>query len=267
MLERLLGANASISAAISRVATLLGERLHHQPCRRGLDIAGNTSWLNFDRWVEGSGSDEEQGQSRSALHGYYQAVIEPYFPRFIAALEFERAELDYLMVTSGQHAALRQLDRVAPWVEPSADNRAADAKNWSVTIVPSVFCENPLLVRDQIHGGSIFIYPISATARSIALGQSSNPRHSSVESLQNLLGRTRANILCGLHESYTTSQVAKRWNVSAPTASRHLSILREAGLVYSRRRGSEVHHILTSLGKMLTRSAVAASCRPQCCCL
>jgi ArsR family transcriptional regulator, arsenate/arsenite/antimonite-responsive transcriptional repressor len=55
----------------------------------------------------------------------------------------------------------------------------------------------------------------------------------------------RRQILAYLSEAeLTTSELAQRFDISAPAVSRHLSVLENAGLVTSQRRGQFVHYAL-----------------------
>jgi DNA-binding transcriptional ArsR family regulator len=49
----------------------------------------------------------------------------------------------------------------------------------------------------------------------------------------------------------STTELAQRIGVSLPTASHHLSVMRESGLITSRRSGSTVVHHLTTRGAAL----------------
>lgn len=58
---------------------------------------------------------------------------------------------------------------------------------------------------------------------------------------QALASSQRRQILAYLSElELTTTELAERFNMSAPTISRHLSLLQVAGLVTSERRGQRV---------------------------
>jgi DNA-binding transcriptional ArsR family regulator len=58
---------------------------------------------------------------------------------------------------------------------------------------------------------------------------------------------TRRDILQALRSGPRTSgEIADRFDSSWPTISRHLAILRDAGLVTTRRRGSEIHYELNT---------------------
>jgi DNA-binding transcriptional ArsR family regulator len=68
-----------------------------------------------------------------------------------------------------------------------------------------------------------------------------------------LLGRTRARVLGSVGVGATTSQLAARAGISAPSASEHATVLRNAGLIASAREGGTVVHRLTPLGRALLR--------------
>lgn len=65
-----------------------------------------------------------------------------------------------------------------------------------------------------------------------------------------LLGATRAAALSAIARSpgSTTGQLAIALGLSAAAASRHATVLREAGLISTFRNGSSIHHSLTRLG-------------------
>lgn len=61
-----------------------------------------------------------------------------------------------------------------------------------------------------------------------------------------LASRPRREILAYLSKvELTTSDLAQRFKTSAPTISRHLSVLEAAGLVRSERRGQLVYYSIT----------------------
>ena len=67
-----------------------------------------------------------------------------------------------------------------------------------------------------------------------------------------VLGTTRARVLHTLADEHTTSELARALEISLASASTHAAVLRDAGLVTSRRQGQSVRHTLTSLGAQWT---------------
>lgn len=68
-----------------------------------------------------------------------------------------------------------------------------------------------------------------------------------------LLGPTRAAVLLIMADrpDSTTNALAEGVGVSAATISHHTAVLRQSGLITTRRSGGSVHHSLASLGEVL----------------
>ncbi|MGW0772021.1 ArsR/SmtB family transcription factor [Streptomyces sp. NPDC002676] len=83
--------------------------------------------------------------------------------------------------------------------------------------------------------------------------------HAPPQALQSLLGTTRAAALVAVVRTpaLTTGQLAATLGVSPAAASRHASVLRDAGLVATTRNGQTVHHHPTRLGLELAHGSVA----------
>ncbi|MGY0061975.1 ArsR/SmtB family transcription factor [Streptomyces sp. LZ34] len=79
------------------------------------------------------------------------------------------------------------------------------------------------------------------------------PGREAAQSLSKLVGQTRSAVLQGVGGGCTTSELARRVGVSIASASQHASVLRDAGLLLTLRRGSAVLHTLTPLGAALLR--------------
>ncbi|WP_158791440.1 ArsR/SmtB family transcription factor, partial [Streptomyces sp. NRRL WC-3549] len=75
------------------------------------------------------------------------------------------------------------------------------------------------------------------------------------DSLARLLGRGRADVLCALDAPASTSALAHRLGLAPSSVSAHLSVLRGAGLLTSRRYGHQVLYERTPLGVALTAEA------------
>jgi DNA-binding transcriptional ArsR family regulator len=71
-----------------------------------------------------------------------------------------------------------------------------------------------------------------------------------------LFGQTRARVLVtvGNTASLSTTQIADHCAISLSSASEHATVLRQAGLLASNRRGETMRHSITSLGmRMLSQ--------------
>jgi DNA-binding transcriptional ArsR family regulator len=71
------------------------------------------------------------------------------------------------------------------------------------------------------------------------------------DALVRLLGVNRAAILSGLEEPASTTALAYRHGLAPSSVSAHLSLLRHAGLLASRRHGHQVMYERTPLGVAL----------------
>jgi len=108
---------------------------------------------------------------------------------------------------------------------------------------PSFFCtERPITLIDP-ELPPVLVYPAAGTP--LAESPEVSPR------LVALLGRTRAECLVALASTRTTSELAAQVGTSIGTASKHATVLREAGLVTSARHRGAVRHYLTHLGSAL----------------
>jgi DNA-binding transcriptional ArsR family regulator len=78
---------------------------------------------------------------------------------------------------------------------------------------------------------------------------------SATQPVADLLGRSRAELLARLDFPLSTTQAARDLGLSAASVSEHLSVLRRAGLVTSRRSGRRVLYQRTALGTELLGAA------------
>ncbi|WP_158566284.1 ArsR/SmtB family transcription factor [Micromonospora craterilacus] len=199
-------------------------------------------------------------QIKAALHSYHQAAIAPYWRQFLAGFNFERSRLVRVAEQGGPERLLADLGPGLRWYRPVLsllDSVAATLhlRGRRVLILPSLFCQSGALLGETDDDHVKIIYPMSSISRSIALSglaaRGSCP-------LPELLGRTRAAILCGLTRADNTTGVAARWGITPATASRHLAILRAAGLIHSWRRANEMQHAISPMGHALVMSTTGA---------
>jgi DNA-binding transcriptional ArsR family regulator len=114
-----------------------------------------------------------------------------------------------------------------------------------VELQPSAFCwKVPTKLRDP-ELKPILVYPIQH-APGILRRQSLDAVPS--DPLSSLLGSTRAAALEAAVQGCTTTELAKRCKISPAAASHQATVLREAGLITTRRAGASVRHEITQLG-------------------
>lgn len=130
-----------------------------------------------------------------------------------------------------------------------------------LVIVPSLFAgSEPLVLHSCMdkNAPKMLIVPVLRNAAEFAAAW--GPRATN-ETLNALLGRTRAAALQEIAEGRTTTELARRLNVSPATASEHASILRQAGLIESRRHRNTMRHELTTLGAAMLDGGLGAGLR------
>ncbi|WP_306819912.1 ArsR/SmtB family transcription factor [Streptomyces sp. CA-210063] len=74
------------------------------------------------------------------------------------------------------------------------------------------------------------------------------------QALGDLRGRTRAAALNAIAEGCSTTELARRLNISSAAANQHATVLRNASLITTSRDGKAVLHTVTSLGTALLNS-------------
>ncbi|SFW92100.1 DNA-binding transcriptional regulator, ArsR family [Amycolatopsis australiensis] len=128
-------------------------------------------------------------------------------------------------------------------------DNATSAGGTGVTFLPSVF-GRPHLVAIHARGWQPVVqYPVAAPARPEPV-----PLETVTARLEALAHPVRLRLLRTLARGpHTTGELAHAWELSPPEVSRHLAVLRRAGLLTSRRQGRYVRYTvnlpdLTALG-------------------
>jgi DNA-binding transcriptional ArsR family regulator len=188
----------------------------------------------------------------AALDSYWHRTIEPDWRRMRALLQEDLAfRLDEL-AAGGVDRLFRNLH---PSVRFSGDRIEIERPyccdgvplpGQGLLLVPCVFTWPAALPVTAAPHVPTITYPPRGLGR---LWESQ--QDVSESPLAELVGRTRAAIVGHLDLPMSTTHLAHQLGVSAPTLSVHLSILRNAGVVDSRRDGRAVLYHRTSLGNHL----------------
>lgn len=110
-----------------------------------------------------------------------------------------------------------------------------------IRLVPSMCWTDRPLVAPQPVGPTLLIYPALACLPQLVAAQA-------VEPIVALLGFNRAHVLSALTRPRSTSEIAKEAGISKSSASEHATVLRNAGLITTRRDGKNVWHTCTPTG-------------------
>ncbi|WP_018349398.1 ArsR/SmtB family transcription factor [Longispora albida] len=185
----------------------------------------------------------------AGIRAWWAAAIAPHWSRIRAVLE---ADIAYRTRQLAEGGLSLLFDRLHPTVRWAGDRLVAqdcgigdlDLAGRGLPLLPSVFAPQAVLLSTEPAAPPVAIYP----ARGSGLLWTSGPV---APGLAKLLGRSRAEVLALTVTPSSTSQVAERAGLSLPAASQQLTVLREAGLITSRRYRREVLHATTELGAAL----------------
>lgn len=193
------------------------------------------------------GEPEELGHLTDAMERYQRMAIGPYWPRVQAAVEADRARRARSLLDGGAEGLLSSLRPGMRWesgvleVLDYPTNRELQLDGRGLLLVPSFFCaRTPVALLDPTLP-QVLVYPVDRLA---GLPSGVGGRGA----LAALLGRTRAAVLEVIGDGSSTGELARRLDISPAAASQHATVLRNAGLLTSRRDRNTVLHTLTPLG-------------------
>ncbi|MEU1126945.1 helix-turn-helix domain-containing protein [Streptomyces sp. NPDC005899] len=187
----------------------------------------------------------------SALRAYYRVAVEPYLAVMRAQAAADRAVRAEAALTHGAEGLLTGYDELPGWHyrdrrlrAPYPVDRALVLHGRALTLVPAFFCVRaPLTLVDE-ELPLVLVHPLSP-----APGWLERRQHRGDASAAQLIGASRAELLRMLDHPMSTMDIAAALRLAPSTASRHATVLREAGLLLSRRQGVRVLHHRTRLGR------------------
>lgn len=179
----------------------------------------------------------------------WRTLIEPHWPRLRALLEADVAYHSRRLAAVGFERLLSELSPQLSWADSTLTIARTSGRHSRVlggqglVLMPSVFAWPNVVGGFEAPWLPAVIYP----ARGIG-GLWTEPGDRTPDVLARLLGRARADVLCALDEPAGTSALAHRLGLAPSSVSEHLSVLRSAGLLTSRRYGHQVLYERTPLG-------------------
>ncbi|MFE0257812.1 DUF5937 family protein [Streptomyces sp. NPDC059010] len=183
----------------------------------------------------------------------WHALLAPDWPRHRAVLEADIAHRSRQAADGGLDALLTGLHPTVDWAGHTLTLRryvdVPDAQRpdgRGVLLMPSAFVWPDLVSGFARPWQPTVIYPARGMGR-----LHTDPVPRPPEALARLLGHQRAAVLAGLATPSSTTDLARRHGLATSTVSAHLSVLREAGLLVSRRQGHYVLYGRTALGDAL----------------
>lgn len=189
------------------------------------------------------------------LEQVWERLVEPDWPRLRALLEADIAYHSRRLAEVGFGRLLGELSPRLVWADSTLTVGAGrgawqrDLGGRGLVLMPSVFTWPDVIGGHEAPWQPAVIYP----ARGIG-GLWTEAADRTPDALARLLGRARADVLCALDEPAGTTALAHRLGLAPSSVSAHLSVLRDAGLLTSRRHSHQVLYERTPLGIALAVS-------------
>ena len=182
-------------------------------------------------------------------------LVAPFWPQI---QRLARADINVRARRSadeGLAAMIATLHSTVSWSEHSVVvatqffSDTVDCAGTGLMLVPSVMMEHDgCAVITERPATPIVIYPAHGVTEGWHLAARSHET-----AMAKLLGAGRSRLLSAVRQPLTTSEAAAQCDLAPATASHHLAVLRDAGLIDSRREGQRVLHTLTPIGQALAR--------------
>jgi DNA-binding transcriptional ArsR family regulator len=198
----------------------------------------------------------DPGRARTAVVAAWQRVWEtlmaPVWPQMLRLLRADIAVRSRRSSDAGLAAMAATLHSTVTWrdevvqVQLRHHGETVDCGGTGLVLVPSVMATRGCAVLTEPPAQPTIFYPAHGVSETWH-----RPAAEVLDALTALLGAARARLLVELQQPLSTSECAQLTGLAASTASHHLTVLRTAGLVDSRRAGPRVLHTRTPLGEAL----------------
>jgi hypothetical protein len=194
------------------------------------------------------------------IRRYFQLAIAPIWPRLRAVAEAEIAQRARTAAELGPRALLEDLHPQLDWDGSALQLAHVKIRDWELdghplTLLPAGFAGPLVHTMTEAPTGRALWYPPRGYGRLWGPTRQFEPG----SALAALLGPTRAAVLTLLAVPSTTGEVAAALQLAPATASHHLTILRNAGLVVAERIGRRLRYLRTPLGEQLTAGSETPS--------
>ncbi|WP_301110596.1 DUF5937 family protein [Microbacterium sp.] len=187
-----------------------------------------------------------------AWSAVWDAALAPVWPQLERLLRADIAFRAQRIATAGIAGMAEDLHRQVTWGEGAVrvslrrHSEQVDCRGSGLVLVPSVLSSWGCMVLTEPPAQPTLFYP----ARGVTAVWARDSAEIT-EALGALLGPARAGILLRAGTARTTSQVAEDAGLAISTASHHLTVLRDAGLIGSERDGARMLHLRTPLGEAM----------------
>lgn len=187
-----------------------------------------------------------------AWSAVWDAALAPVWPQLERLLRADIAVRARTIATAGIAGMAGDLHPQVTWgagavrVSLRRHSEQVDCRGSGLVLVPSVMSSWGCMVLTEPPAQPTLFYPARGVTAAWARGATEI-----ADALGALLGPARAGILLDAGTARTTSQVARDAGIATSTASHHLTVLRDAGLIGSERDGARMLHLRTPLGEAM----------------
>jgi DNA-binding transcriptional ArsR family regulator len=241
----MLGLDAGLDAVRSTPRSRIRRDLHHLAAHGRLP-----SWTR--RLADGD--RQALDHVAGALRSWHGLATAPYQDRIDRLLDRDRAVRLRDARLGGPERLLSGLPAPLRWERPVLVarypyDRDIHLNGRGLVLLPSFFCWRLPITLIDPELPPVLAYPVEHEVGWLTEPAPADPAR---PALTALLGTTRAAVLdtVGLGP-ISTSGIATKVRISAPSASEHAAVLREAGLISTRREGNSVLHSLSKAGAAL----------------
>ena len=196
-------------------------------------------------------SPESRQEDRALLRSFGAVAVMPYWLRISAQLGEARAAGGRTVIANGMERLLGSLHSRLHWQPPVLEFRAGPDREVRLGGRGVALCFGFFVAEKECHLIDGETPTLALPLNSALRGDFCGPQESDAPELGDLMGHTRAAVLQALSERRTTGELAQRVGLSLAGASKHAAVLRQAGLITTRRRGSAALHHITELGEAL----------------
>ncbi len=208
------------------------------------------------------GDPEALRRLATALHASHRAAVAPYWPAARSRLDALRAGWARMLMEGGvEHLLASVYPAMVRWRPPVLEvphPRPVDIhlRGRGLIIAPTVFSWREFsLLWDPYDDASTPRLTVPAVTDPGVGAALWSAEGRADKALGDLLGRTRAAALRIAADGCSTTELARRLGVTQAAASQHATVLRNANLITTSRRGGSVLHLVTALGIELLDSA------------
>lgn len=195
---------------------------------------------------------EDPARTRAAVAEAWEqtwtALMAPHWPALLRLLRADIGTRSRRISEHGLAAMVDTLHDQVAWdgdavlITLRAHGEVVDCTGTGLMLVPSGFLRSCAAVT-ELPAHPMLFYPAHGVSETWSRSGSDG-----AAALAALLGEGRARVLGSLAEPLSTSETAQACGLAVSTASHHLAVLREAGLVDSRRTARMVVHVRTPIG-------------------